>query len=180
MLAGIACVNQVELAALDAAELPRYLGGAALALVALACWTWYPIRNAAWLRSHADRQPRVWATAQGLVTLPMALIGLLFFAAFSDFHPLLGPRPLTFVGLMLAVGLLASWLGTLCWNAASQRLPTGLLGQLIVFETLSALAYAWLLHGRWPAPLTLLGAALLVGGVWLGLRAYRGSAASTG
>ena len=180
MLAGIACVNQVELAALDAAELPRYLGGAALALVALACWTWYPIRNAAWLRSHADRQPRAWATAQGLVTLPMALIGLLFFAGFSDFHPLLGPRPPAFVGLMLAVGLLASWLGTLCWNAASQRLPTGLLGQLIVFETLSALAYAWLLHGRWPAPLTLLGAALLIGGVWLGLRAYRGSAASTG
>jgi len=180
MLAGIACVNQVELAALDAAELPRYFGGAALALVALACWTWYPIRNAAWLQSHGDRQPRAWATAQGLVTLPMALIGLVFLAGFSDFHPLLGPRPPVFVGLMLAVGLLASWLGTLCWNAASQRLPTGLLGQLIVFETLSALVYAWLLRGSWPAPLTLLGAALLIGGVWLGLRAYRGSAASAG
>jgi drug/metabolite transporter (DMT)-like permease len=178
MLLGIACVNQVELAALDAADLPRYLIGAALACVALACWTWYPIRNAAWLRSRQDFNPRAWATAQGLVTLPMALAGLAAFAAFADFHPLLGPRPPAFVGLMLAVGLLASWLGALCWNTASQRLPTGLLGQLIVFETLSALTYAWLLRGSWPAPLTLLGAGLLIGGVLLGLRAYRASGAT--
>ena len=39
-----------------------------------------------------------------------------------------GPRPAQFIGLMLAIGLLASWLGTLCWNEASQRLPTTLVG----------------------------------------------------
>jgi drug/metabolite transporter (DMT)-like permease len=82
----------------------------------------------------------------------------------------LGPRPLPFVGLMLLIGLLASWLGTLCWNEASQRLPTTLLGQLIVFETLSALAYSFALRGQWPAPVTLLGVALLVAGVMLALR----------
>src|SRR6185312_9622697 len=51
------------------------------------------------------------------------------------------PRPQSalFVGLMAAIGLFASWLGTLCWNEASQRLPTALAGQLIVFETLAAL-----------------------------------------
>ena len=75
-----------------------------------------------------------------------------------------------FVGLMLAIGLLASWLGTLCWNAASQRLPTALTGQLIVFETLSALAYALALRGQWPGPLTLAGVALLVAGVLWALR----------
>ena len=36
---------------------------------------------------------------------------------------------------MLAIGLLASWLGTLMWNRASQLLPAALTGQLIVFET---------------------------------------------
>ena len=45
-----------------------------------------------------------------------------------------------YFGAMLAIGLFASWLGTLCWNEASQRLPTSLSGQLIVFETLAALA----------------------------------------
>ena len=83
----------------------------------------------------------------------------------SHFAMPFGPRPGFFIGLMAAIGLFASWLGTLCWNEASQRLPTALVGQLIVFETLAALAYAFLLRGQMPAPLTLLGIALLVAGV---------------
>ena len=82
----------------------------------------------------------------------------------------LGPQPLLFVGLMLGLGLLASWLGTLCWNEASQRLPTTLVGQLIVFETLAALAYAYVLRGRAPEAATLTGVAVLVAGVWWALR----------
>jgi drug/metabolite transporter (DMT)-like permease len=77
---------------------------------------------------------------------------------------------MVFLGLMAAIGLLASWLGTLCWNAASQRLPTALAGQLIVFETLAALLYAYLWRGRWPEPLALAGVALLVVGVLWGVR----------
>jgi drug/metabolite transporter (DMT)-like permease len=178
--AGIACVNQVELAALAGAteaQLRRYGEGALLAIAAMACWTWYPIRNADWLRAHGDRSPRAWATAQGLVTLPLALLGLAALPALqwaglldAGFALPLGPRPWAYIGLMLVVGLCASWLGTLCWNEASQRLPTSLVGQLIVFETLAALAYAFALRGRAPQPLTLLGIALLVGGVVWALR----------
>jgi drug/metabolite transporter (DMT)-like permease len=87
----------------------------------------------------------------------------------------LGAEPGRFVLLMLATGLLASWLGTLCWNEASQRLPASLAGQLIVFETLAALAYAYALRGAWPAPAAALGVAALVPGVVLGLQ--RGQAA---
>ena len=46
-----------------------------LALGAVACWTWYPLRNADWLRAHPDRNPRTWATAQGVATLPLATLG---------------------------------------------------------------------------------------------------------
>lgn len=174
--AGIACVNRVELAALGAdVDHARYAGGALLALGAVACWTWYPLRNADWLREHPGRNPRAWATAQGLATLPLALAGYaalwLWLAARGATLPMpFGPRPLAFVGLMMAIGLFASWLGTLCWNAASQRLPTALVGQLIVFETLAALAYAFLLRSEWPAPLTFAGAALLVAGVLWAVR----------
>ena len=66
---------------------------------------------------------------------------------------------------MFAIGLFASWLGTLCWNEASQRLPPALVGQLIVFETLSALAYAFMLRGQWPQAETIAGIVLLVAGV---------------
>jgi drug/metabolite transporter (DMT)-like permease len=186
ILAGIACVNQVEMAALannPQADGWRYTSGALLAVVAMACWTWYPLRNATWLREHPGRKPRVWATAQGLATLPMALaayIGLWIWmaASGSDFAMPLGPRPAVFGGLMLALGLFASWLGTHCWNEASQRLPTAMVGQLIVFETLFALVYAYLLRGQWPQPLTLLGVALLIGGVLWAVRVKPVHAAS--
>lgn len=176
--AGIGCVNQVEIQHLradPAADVGRYASGALLALAAVACWTWYPIRNADWLRHHADRSPRSWATAQGIATLPMAMLGFagLWAWATATAQPLampFGPTPARFIGLMVAIGLLASWLGTLCWNEASQRLPTTLVGQLIVFETLAALAYAFMLRGRWPQPVTLLGIVLLVAGVAWALR----------
>jgi drug/metabolite transporter (DMT)-like permease len=178
ILLGIACVNHVEWTALlqnPQADTTRYITGAMLAVGAVACWTWYPLKNADWLRGHPDRNPRVWATAQGLATLPLALLGYALFwlwlSVTGNHLPMpWGPRPLAFVGLMMAIGLFASWLGTLCWNAASQRLPTALAGQLIVFETLAALAYAFLLRGQWPEPLTVAGMALLVMGVISGVR----------
>jgi drug/metabolite transporter (DMT)-like permease len=176
--AGIALVNQVELAHLKAdpaADLTRYALGALLAVGAVVCWTWYPIRNAEWLRAHPDRSPRGWATAQGLATLPLALAGYAVtwaWFALTDvpFAMPFGPRALYFVGLMLAIGLLASWLGTLCWNEASQRLPPALAGQLIVFETLAALAYAFVLRGQAPQLQTVAGIVLLVAGVLWALR----------
>jgi drug/metabolite transporter (DMT)-like permease len=175
---GIGLVNQVELVHLKAdpaADLTRYALGALLAVGAVVCWTWYPIRNAEWLRAHPDRSPRGWATAQGLATLPLALAGYAItwaWFAFTDapFAMPFGPRALYFVGLMLAIGLLASWLGTLCWNEASQRLPPALAGQLIVFETLAALAYAFVLRGQVPQVQTVAGIVLLVAGVLWALR----------
>ena len=178
---GIALVNHAELArpalpggagqeADDPAALVRHVLGVVLALGAVACWTWYPIRNADWLCRHPERSPRAWATAQGVATLPLAALGLAAFwgwqlTAPGAFTMPLGPDPARFLGLMLALGLFASWLGTLCWNEASQRLPTTLAGQLIVFETLAALAYVFALRARWPEPAVALGVALLVAGV---------------
>lgn len=178
---GLAAVNHAELAQLRAGaariDLGRYAWGAACAVGAVACWTWYPVRNAAWLRAHPERSPRAWATAQGVTTLPLALAGYAAFWAWTAAAPgapalamPLGPEPLRFVALMLTIGLFASWLGTLCWNEASQRLPTALTGQLIVFETLAALAYAFALRGTWPGALTAGGIALLVAGVAWALR----------
>jgi drug/metabolite transporter (DMT)-like permease len=177
--AGIALVNRVELEQLRAdpqADLGAYALGAALAVGAVACWTWYPIRNGQWLRAHPERSPRGWATAQGLATLPLALAGYaLTWAWFAwrgePFAMPFGPRAGDFLLLMFAIGLFASWLGTLCWNEASQRLPPTLAGQLIVFETLSALAYAFVLRGRVPEPATLAGIGLLIAGVIWALRA---------
>ena len=185
---GITLVNRAELEALrndPSTDMARYALGAVLAVGAVICWTWYPLRNADWLRAHPDRSPRSWATAQGVATLPLAAVGfagtwLWFGATDAPWAMPFGPRPQTYVGLMLAIGLFSSWLGTLCWNEASQRLPTNLAGQLIVFETLSALAFAFLLRGQWPGPATALGIALLVAGVAWALRVEPEAVAAEG
>jgi drug/metabolite transporter (DMT)-like permease len=173
IVAGIACVNQVEITALQTTgpdDIWRYASGAALAIAGVICWTWYPLRNADWLRAHADRSPRIWATAQGLMTLPLAAFGYALIWAYIsvariDFAMPFGPRPLYFIGLMAAIGFFASWAGTWFWNEAGKRLPSALAGQLIVFETLAALAYNYILRGHWPEPLTIAGIILLMMGV---------------
>ncbi|MBK1681382.1 DMT family transporter [Rhodocyclus tenuis] len=179
--AGILLVHREEAARLATLAAGHSTGdtlaGALLAIGALACWTWYPIRNARWLQARPQLDSGVWATAQGLATLPLAL---LVFAVVSATTPAdatfawpLGPTPEKFVGLMLLIGLLASWLGTRLWNRASQLLPTALSGQLIVFETLAAFAYAYVWRGETPTLASLAGIALLVAGVLLGVRAAR-------
>jgi drug/metabolite transporter (DMT)-like permease len=176
---GLMLVNASELARLDGRRSPAdYALGCFIALGAVAAWTWYPIMNARHIRKHAHIRSSTWATAQGLATLPLALIG---FAGYGIYVRLaggvyafpLGARPGPFVGLMLTLGLCASWLGTLLWNRASQRLPTSLAGQLIVFETLSALLYAFLLRDAAPSMQVMAGILLLCIGVMLGIRAFR-------
>ncbi|MDQ7989529.1 MAG: DMT family transporter [Candidatus Dactylopiibacterium sp.] len=178
MCAGLLCVNQGELEHLaheSRAGLLRHGAGALLTLGALACWIWYAIRNTRWLRANPRFPPQAWATAYGLCTLPAALacfagLWISDAAAGGALQMPLGPRPLLFAALMLGMALLPSWLGNACWNLASQRLPTALMGQLTIFEALSGLGYAFMLRGIWPPALTLAGVGLLLAGVLAGTR----------
>ncbi|MCX7179365.1 MAG: DMT family transporter [Proteobacteria bacterium] len=177
---GIALVNQAELAYQNSwrAAQDYFLGGV-FGVCAVAAWTWYPIRNSQWLKLRPQISAATWATAQGLASMPLAACGLVaaavWFAAASpgagnDFP--LGPRPGTFIAVMLVLGLVASWLGTVLWNRASRLLPTVLAGQLIVFETLAALTYGFLWRDSLPGADVLAGVFLLVTGVILGVRAF--------
>ncbi|PRD16082.1 EamA family transporter [Pantoea coffeiphila] len=108
-------------------------------------------------------------------TLPLALLGYLLVMGQlhltqPEFTLPFGPQPGVFIALMLAIGLFCSWLGTLCWNEASQRLPAVLLGPLIVFETLAGLAYTFALRQAWPPLLTFCGIICLISGVVVAMR----------
>lgn len=174
---GLVCVNVAELQhGLPDFSPWRYGSGIVLALIAVVCWAWYALRNARWLRENPDKPPMMWATAQALVTLPLSLVG--YIAAcwwlqgqHLNFPLPFGPRPAVFIALMLAIAVLCSWVGALCWNVASQRLPTVILGPLIVFETLAGLLYTFLLRQSLPPLLTLSGILLLVFGVVSAVRA---------
>ncbi|ESS60001.1 inner membrane protein ytfF [Enterobacter cloacae S611] len=168
---GLGCVNVAELRqGIADFSWSRYGSGIALAFVAVACWAWYALRNARWLRENPDKNPMMWATAQALVTLPLSLVGYLAACLWldvqqPDFALPFGPRPLLFIGLMFTIAVLCSWVGALCWNIACQRLPTVIVGPLIVFETLAGLLYTFLLRQSLPPLLTLIGITLLIGGV---------------
>jgi drug/metabolite transporter (DMT)-like permease len=177
--AGLLSVNADQLERLNApGALAAYVSGAVLAVVANAAWTWYPIHNARWLRAHPAHTSTTWATAQGIATLPLAALGLMLSVAHLQFTAdvrfaasLWGPNPVQFWLLMAVIGFSASWLGTLLWNIASKNTPTALTGQLIVFETLAALGYAYLLYARAPGRFEVAGIILLVAGVLVGVRA---------
>jgi drug/metabolite transporter (DMT)-like permease len=173
---GLALVNVAELRGNTAPmDVWRYTSGLGLALLAVACWTWFPLRNARWLRNNPSQRPATWATAQGLVTLPLALVGYLLVCGQlaltqPTFALPFGPRPEVFIPLMITIGMLCSWIGALCWNEASQRLPTVLVGPLIVFEILAGLAYTFMLRQAWPPLLTLGGISCLIIGVIYAMR----------
>jgi drug/metabolite transporter (DMT)-like permease len=181
MLGGLLLVNSSELAHMQTNSASAhgkadYALGCGLTVAAVLAWTWYPVSNARHLQAHPALKASTWATAQGLTILPVSLLGFCLYGAAhgaNGFAFPLGPTPTLFIGVMLATGLLASWIGTLLWNHASHRLPTSLAGQLIVFETLAALAYAfWWRHSA-PPKMVLAGAACLIVGVLLGIRAFR-------
>lgn len=58
IVCGLACVNVAEL---RGNALPvdgwRYLSGLGLAVLAVACWTWFPLRNSRWLRENPTQRP---------------------------------------------------------------------------------------------------------------------------
>ena len=174
---GLLCVNISELnQGLPDFSGWRYGSGIALALISVVCWAWYALRNARWLRENPEKHPMMWATAQALVTLPVSLLGYIAACLWlngqtPDFALPFGPRPAVFIGLMIAIAVLCSWVGALCWNVASQKLPTVILGPLIVFETLAGLLYTFILRQDFPPLLTVSGITLLMVGVVIAVRA---------
>ncbi len=174
---GLVCVNIAELRhGLADFSIGRYASGILLAFISVGCWAWYALRNARWLRENPDKNPMMWATAQALVTLPVSLLGYAGACIWLGlqqpaFALPFGPRPWVFVGLMIAIAVLCSWVGALCWNIASQKLPTVILGPLIVFETLAGLLYTFLMRQSVPPLLTACGILLLVAGVVIAVRA---------
>jgi drug/metabolite transporter (DMT)-like permease len=146
--------------------------GLLASLAAVLAWTWYPIQNTRCLRQYPEHSPLTHSVAQGLAILPVTaclwlMIEALAPASWSMFYL---EQHWRFLLVTFVCGVIASGLGAWAWNEASSRLPSVLAGQLIVFETLFSLLYAFLIEARLPNWWTLTGACLLVAGVWQGVK----------
>jgi len=151
---------------------PHFLRGLLFACASLACWTAFALLNAAWLKRHAEVRVTDWANWLGLATGAGAIV--LWLAAGSDAAQLrTQPDAGLFLVLALATGAGSAWLATILWNVASRRLSASLCGQLIVSETLFALAYSFAWDARWPAPTQWGAVVLFTLGILASIRAHR-------
>ncbi|HEY0824489.1 MAG TPA: DMT family transporter [Ramlibacter sp.] len=151
---------------------PHYWRGILWACASLASWTAFALLNARWLKKHPEVSATDWANWLGLATGAGAL--LLWAVAGSDFAAMraLPDAPL-FLALVLATGAGSAWLATILWNMASRRLSASLCGQLIVSETLFALAYSFAWDGRWPTAAQWAAVVLFTLGILASIKAHR-------
>ncbi|CAG9265387.1 Integral membrane protein [Burkholderia diffusa] len=183
VIAGIVCIN-VDLFTSEAAHattLGQKLAGIACATGALASWTWYAVANTRYLQRHHHFGGNEWSVLWGVVT---GLIGglcwlaILALPAGTVQAAVPASRWQLFWLLNLALAIGASWLGNGLWNAASKRLPLTLSGQLIVFETVFAMLYAFVYDHRMPRVLEIAALALLLAGVYGSVRRHGDTHAS--
>lgn len=146
--------------------------GLLCAVGALVSWTAYAVGNARALRSHAHLSAHDWSLLIGIVTglqglalIPIALV------TESDAHSPI--EWLRFAAVSMGVAVLASVLGNALWNRMSQLLPLTLVGQMILFETLFALAYGFAWEWRLPSLPEWLALGCVVMSVVLCIRAHR-------
>jgi len=138
----------------------------------LVCWTAFAILNSAWLKRHPEVNATDWANWLGVATGLGAL--LMWLVAGSDASVLVGREDRwTFVLLCMLAGVGSTWLATILWNMASQRLSASLCGQLIVSETIFALLYSFAWDGRWPTLVQLTACVLFTLGILASIRAHR-------
>ncbi|RJG27469.1 DMT family transporter [Massilia cavernae] len=178
--AGIACINIDALSHAQAAgaSLWQTLAGVLCATGALACWSWYTLDNARYLKRNPHFSSAEWSALYGLATGAIALV--LAAPAFAIWHGdvtgaagTASGRDWTLfwtVNTLLALG--ASVIGNHLWNVASRRVAVTLSGQLILFETLFALLYGFIYKQQFPRPLEIAAIVLLVIGVAWSVRVH--------
>lgn len=170
-LAGAVCIGWQALPFAGEGASGASLAGFLCAIGALASWTAFAVGNARAL-ARITLSGHDWNLLTGVMTGAMAL--MLLPIAF-----LLGPGShepaawLRFGLISIGVALLASIAGNALWNHMSRLLPLTLVGQMILFETLFALLYAFAWEARLPTPLEALSFLFISLGVATCIAAHR-------
>lgn len=177
IMVGMVCLNGTEffyLVGSGRVSSSDFWIGVAFGAVSFFVWTWYPLKNAAWLQANPARSPRSWASAQGVALFPAALSLLAYFwwsaPAETGFF---GDEPTKFILICVGLGIVCSWVGIALWNQMSLRLPRALGGQMIIFETIFAVIYAHIWRESWPSLLMTVGMTFLLVGIALAMRVFR-------
>ncbi|MYM34389.1 EamA family transporter [Duganella sp. FT94W] len=178
--AGIACIN-IDVFTHDVGNgmpLNHKLFGVLCAAGALACWTWYSVDNARYLKRNPHFSSGEWSAlygvSSGLIALVIALVALAFFHGdVTGAAAVASGRDWALFWIVNGViALGASAIGNHLWNIASRKVPLTLSGQLILFETLFALLYGFIYKQQFPRGLEIAAMLLLAAGVMWSVRIH--------
>lgn len=177
--AGAICIGWQAIIHPVSGAVDQQIIGLLCAIAALASWTIYAVGNSRWLVRVDGISAHDWSLLTGLVTGALSL--LLVPAALlwepqahnSQDWPIL-------IGVSAGVAVFASIVGNGLWNKMSRLLPLTLVGQMILFETLFALIYAFIWEQRWPTMWEYAAFALLVASVFSCIAAHRSPGHSRG
>lgn len=170
--AGIVCIGWQSMAGQGPTTSGKTWLGLLCALGALASWSAFAVGNAHCLQKLQHVSAHDWSLLTGLVTGAQSLLLVpLALALETSSHE--GAQWMRFLAVSASVAVLASILGNALWNRMSRLLPLTLAGQMIVFETVFALIYAFLWERRLPAALELVALSLVILGVLSCLAVHR-------
>lgn len=177
IIAGLAVINGAAISAASThLQQNNVIFGFGLALCALANWFVYAVLNARALRVPDPPDALGWTSLQGLGAaagvLPLLVIAPLMGWSEIPARGFAGEDGMRLLWWAFLTGVIGSWIAQYFWTLASQRLPLALSAQLIVSETIFALVYGFAHQGRAPHGHEWLGAALLLGGVMMGVRLF--------
>jgi len=147
--AGAVCIGWQAIAAPASGSVRDQLIGLACAIGALASWTAFAVSNSRCLARLDRVSVHDWNLLIGIVTGVQALLLIPATLALDDWNRAAGDWA-TFAGVSIGVAIFASLAGNTLWNRMSRLLPLTLVGQMILFETLFALLYAFLWEQRLP------------------------------
>jgi drug/metabolite transporter (DMT)-like permease len=171
-LAGAACIGWQAVAAPLSGAVAGNVTGLACAVGALVCWTAYAVGNSRALSRLGAVSAHDWNLLTGIVTGAQSLVLLPFALVVGTGRQTPGQWAM-FAGVSIGAAVLASIGGNALWHRMTRLLPLTLVGQMILFETLFALAYGFAWERRLPSALEVGAFGLLMLSVLSCLSAHR-------
>ncbi len=168
-------------AAQDINEMENIFLGIFFALIALFLWTWYGVQNAKYLKQKQGSRSLLrdsdWSVAIGVCTFGITILILFIFSITGIWDPFVVIKTfktvqltMIYIGVSLVLGILVSYYATVLWNRLSRTLPVSLVGQLLVFETISSILYGAAVDWTLPPINELLSICIILLGVIFGIR----------
>ncbi len=170
--AAATCIGWQALAGTGPAATIPQLAGLLCAVGALVSWATFAVANSRCLARLDRVSAQDWSLLLGIATGAQAVL-LVPAAMFLEPMGHDAVAWTRFLMLSGGIALLSSVFGNALWNRMSRLLPLTLAGQMILFETLFALFYAFLWERRLPEPLEVLAMIFVVASVLSCLAAHR-------